>query len=165
MLLPYFNNAMYYSLLRRSIWLHFTLQNPGKVLNSSFLSRTCDSALSPIFSLHVTSLSFLHHHALSPLLNTSWPLNLMPWCSLCCTLSPSFLRALFVTRIPCPPFLTYSLFLTSCPVLSYSLPHSPSFFWPCTVLPFPVTSSLPSQPHSHCLSCLHTHFLCMPSLS
>lgn len=65
-----------------------------KVLNSSFLSRTRHSALSPIFSLHVTSLSFLHPHALSSLLNTSWPLNLMSWSSLSYTLFPSFLRAL-----------------------------------------------------------------------
>lgn len=65
-----------------------------KVLNSFFLSGTCDSALSRIFFLRVTLPSFLTPHAFSPLLNTSWPLNLMPWCSLSCTLSPSFLRAL-----------------------------------------------------------------------
>lgn len=127
------------------------LEMCDKVLNSPFLSRTRDSALSPIFSLLMTSLSFLHADALSPLLSTSWPLNLKPWCSPSGTLSPSFLRAVFVTRIP--------LFLKSCPALSYLLPHSPSFSWPWPVSPILMTSPLPLQPHSHCLSCLHTHFL------
>lgn len=118
-----------------------------KVLNSSFLSRTCDSALSLIFPL--SSLSFLHTHALSPLLNTPWPLNLMPWCPYSCALSHSFLRALFVTRIP--PNLSLSCLHTHflpMPFLSWTIPllHTISFF--LTLLLCAIHTPIFSCPYS-----------------
>lgn len=111
------------------------------------------------YSLFCTLMPFL-----CPLLNTSWPLNLMPWCSLSCTLLPLSWELCLSQGLPVHQ-LSHSLFLTSCPALSFPLPHSLSFL--CFALSPPFSWPRPF-PHKIILTvspvCTLT-FLHMPSLS